>query len=185
MVSGKSHSAKNLKESLTLAKRFVSCRNWGGASRRDKFLKSRIEKTLVFQKTKSDIACWAWGNLILWRKLFLLKNLSMPKTVKGVEHLWFFSIHSVAKFQKIERTLWRLWKIFEKKWEFSLIVPRNMKGTFSDILTFVLLQNIKQIEWRTLGDIKKLSKKCLKAEKRGKISVPKSENLLLRNTCKK
>ena len=32
MVSDKSHSAENLEESLTLAKRFVSGKNWGGAS---------------------------------------------------------------------------------------------------------------------------------------------------------
>ena len=32
MVSGKPHSAENLEESLTLAKRFVSGKNLGGAS---------------------------------------------------------------------------------------------------------------------------------------------------------
>ena len=48
MVSGKSHSVENLQESLTLAKRFVPCKNWGGASVKTNLKKSRIEKTQVF-----------------------------------------------------------------------------------------------------------------------------------------
>ena len=51
MVSGKSHSAENLEESFTLAKRFVSGKNRGGASVKTNF-KSRIEKTQVFKKAK-------------------------------------------------------------------------------------------------------------------------------------
>ena len=44
MVFGKSHSVETL-ESLTLAKRFVSGKNLGGASVKTSFFKSRIEKT--------------------------------------------------------------------------------------------------------------------------------------------
>ena len=42
--------------------------------------KGSIEKTPVFKKN-SDIACWASENLILGQKLFILKFLTMPKTV--------------------------------------------------------------------------------------------------------
>ena len=75
----------------------------------------------------------------------------MPKTVKGGP-LRFFNIHSVAKFQKTEgRPFGVFRKICEKQKmrNFdSLIVPK--KGTLWDSLTFVLLQNIKQTERRTL-----------------------------------
>ena len=51
-------------------------------------------------------------------------------------------------------------------------------------LTFVQLQNIKKIERRTLwGHLKNFEKKSQKAKKSH--SAEKSENLLLRNTCKK
>ena len=64
------------------------------------------------------------------------------------------------------------------------------KGTLWDFLTFVLLQNIKKIERRTLwGHLKNFEKKSHKAEKSLKAekshSAEKSQNLLLRNTCKK
>ena len=48
MVSGKSHSAENLEESLTLAKCFVSGKNWGGASVKQIFLKESHRKTPIF-----------------------------------------------------------------------------------------------------------------------------------------
>ena len=64
------------------------------------------------------------------------------------------------------------------------------KGTLWDFLTFVLLQNIKKIEKRTLwGHLKNFEKKSHKAEKKShkaekSHSAEKSQNLLLRNTCK-
>ena len=74
----------------------------------------------------------------------------------------------------------------------SLIVPKILKkGTLWDFLTFVLLQNIKKIERRTLwGHLKKFEKKSHKAEKKShkaekSHSAEKSQNLLLRNTCEK
>ena len=67
----------------------------------------------------------------------------------------------------------------------SLIVPKILKkGPFGIFLTFVLLQNIKKIERRTLwGHLKNFEKKSHKAERSH--SAEKSQNLLLRNTCKK
>ena len=75
MVSDKSHSAENLEESLTLAKRSVSGKI---------FLKKSHRKNIgLLRQQKSDIACRAYENLILTRKIFLLKNVTMPETVKG------------------------------------------------------------------------------------------------------
>ena len=100
-VSGKSHSAENPEETFMLAKRFVSCKiEGGGASMRTNWKKSRIEKTPVLKKKQNtDIACWHQENN--FKTIFILKNLTMPKTVKG-DPLRFFNIHSVAKYQKIE-----------------------------------------------------------------------------------
>ena len=74
----------------------------------------------------------------------------------------------------------------------TLIVPKTLKkGTLMDFLTFVFLQNIKKIERRTLwGHLKNFEKKSHKAEKKShkaekSHSAEKSQNLLLRNTCKK
>ena len=55
----------------------------------------------------------------------------------------------------------------------SLRVPNNLKkGTFWDFLTFLLLQNMKQIEGRALWGHLKIFE-SLKAEKGGEVSVPK------------
>ena len=109
-VSGKSHSAENLEQCFMLAKRFVSSKNWGGFDE-NKLEKSRIEKTAVLKKQKSDIACWAWENLILRQKLFDLKNLTMPKTVKGGT-LRFFKHPFCCK---ISKNWSETWKILQKK----------------------------------------------------------------------
>ena len=108
----------------------------------NKLEKSSIEKTPVFkEKQNSDIACWASENLIVRQELFILKFLTMPKTVKGGP-LRFFSNHSVAKFQKKiegEPSKQKKMRIYN-----SLIVPKNLKErTLWDFLTFVLLQIIK------------------------------------------
>ena len=73
-----------------------------------------------------------------------------------------------------------------------LIVPKILKkGTLWDFLTFVLLQNIKKIERRTLwGHLKNFEKKVSQSRKKShkaekSHSAEKSQNLLLRNTCKK
>ena len=51
--------------------------------------------------------------------LFLLENLTMPKTVKG-GLLRFFNIHSVSKFQKTEGGLFEVFrKIFEQTKKFQ------------------------------------------------------------------
>ena len=77
--------------------------------------KSSLEKTSVFKRTNSDIACWASENLISRQKLFILKFLTMPKTVKGGP-LKFFNDHSVAKFQKkIEGEPIEFFENFRKK----------------------------------------------------------------------
>ena len=48
----------------------------------------------------------------------------------------------------------------------SLIVPKNLKKDPLGFLTFVLLQNIKKIERRTLwGHLKSFEKKSHKAKK--------------------
>ena len=67
----------------------------------------------------------------------------------------------------------------------SLKVPKKSeKRTVWDSLTFVLQQNIKKMERRTLwGHSKNFEKKSHKVEKSH--SAEKSENLLIRNTCKK
>ena len=98
---------------ITLAYR--KCKKIEGGFNENKLEKSSIEKTPDFFKKKqnSDKACWASENLILRRKLFLLKNLTMPKTVKGGP-LKVFNIHAVAKFQKIEG----------ESFNGSLIVPK-------------------------------------------------------------
>ena len=77
-------------------------------------------------------------------------------------------------------------KFLKKKFRIlnSLIVPKILKkGTLWDFLTFVLLQNIKKIERRTLWGHLKNFEKSHKVEKSH--SAEKSQNLLLRNTCKK
>ena len=56
MVSGKPHSAENLEESLTLAKRFVSGKNLGGASVKQIKKKSHRKNTGLLKQQKSDIA---------------------------------------------------------------------------------------------------------------------------------
>ena len=50
----------------------------------------------------------------------------------------------------------------------SLIVPKNLKETLLNFLTFVLLQNIKKMKGGPFGDIKKFSKISLKKLKRGR-----------------
>ena len=71
----------------------------------------------------------------------------------------------------------------------SLIVPKNLKETLWNFLTFVLLQNIEKMKEGPFGDIKKIfENKSQKAEKGGGGGVSycrKKENLLLRKTCKK
>ena len=82
----------------------------------------------------TDIACWAWKNLILRQKLFILKNLTMPKTVKGARWDLLKSI-LLQNF-----SLWRLWKI-------------SKKTTF--LHSFCC--KISKIEGRAFGDIRKFS----------------------------
>ena len=77
-VSGKSHSGENLEQSFMLAKSFVSGKNWGGFD----------EKKLEKKSHRQNVTCWVWENLISKQKLFILKNLTMPKTVKW--GLWDF-----------------------------------------------------------------------------------------------
>ena len=95
----------------------------------------------------------------------------------------------IKKFLKIRES-----KKFSRKIRIlnTLIVPKILKkGTLWDFLTFVLLQNMKKIERRTLwGHLKNFEKKSHKAEKKShkaekSHSAEKSQNLLLRNTCKK
>ena len=52
----KSHSAEILEESLTLAKRFVSSKNWGAASVKQILKKSHRKNTGLLKQQKSDIA---------------------------------------------------------------------------------------------------------------------------------
>ena len=59
-----------------------------------------------------------------------------------------------------------------------LIVPKNLKeGILWDFLTFVLLQNINKLKGGPFEDIRNFRKKVSQSRK--------SENLLLRNICKK
>ena len=124
-VSDKSHSAENLEQCFMLAKRFVSSKNWGFDE--NKLEKSRIEKTLVFKKKqKSDIACWAWENLILRQKLFDLKNLKMPKTVKGGHFEIFLTYNLLQNTKKNEaRNLWWHKKIAKKNHEAVITCTKN------------------------------------------------------------
>ena len=114
----------------------------------NKLEKSSIEKTPVSKKQNSDIACWASENLILRQKLFDLKNLTMPKTVKGGP-LRFFNNHSVAKFQKkIEGEPIGVSENFSKKKQKNKNFQQSHSAEKSErdplgFLTFVLLQNIK------------------------------------------
>ena len=88
-VSGKSHSAENLEESFTLAKRF----------------KSHRKRTCHLKK--SDITCWAWEKPNFETKIIPLEKSHNAENCKKGGPLGFLNIHSVAKFQKIEgRTLW-------------------------------------------------------------------------------
>ena len=79
-----------------------------------------------------------------------------------------------------------LQKIFEKNENFeqSQSAENSEKRDPLGFLTFVLLQNIKKLKGGLFEDILKISKKSLTKPK--SLIVPKkSENLLLRNTCKK
>ena len=78
----KSDSAENLDESFRVAKRFLFGKNWGGDFDEKKIEKVAYKKHRSLKK-KSDIACWAWENLILRQKVLLLINLTRPKIVKG------------------------------------------------------------------------------------------------------
>ena len=164
-VSGTSHSAENLEQCFMLAKRFVSGKNWGGFDE-NKLEKSRIEKTAVIKKKqKSDIACWAWENLILRQKLFDLKNLNAKNCKRGA--LWdFLNIHSVAKFRKIEARLEKFCKKKTKNENFqqSHSAEKSEWRTLWDFLTVVLLQNTKKMKGGIFSDIKKIAKKSPKAE---------------------
>ena len=106
--------------------------------------------------------------------------------------LRFFTIHSVATFQKSEGGLFGVFnkKIREKKTKKEKIQWQSHSAENSEkreplgFLTFVPLQNIKKIERRILwGHLKNFDKKFHKAEKSH--SAEKSENFLLLNTCKK
>ena len=113
-------------------------------------------------------------------KIIRLKNLTMPKTVKGGT-LRFFNIHSVAKFRKIGARLEKFSKKNKKMRIFnSLIVPKNLKeGTLWDFLTFVLLQNTKKMKGGIFGDMKKIAKShkaeitCTKNFSQGRDSNPR------------
>ena len=73
-----SHSAENPRQSSILAKRFVS------SKRRGDFDKNKLEKSrMVPKKPNSDTVCWFRENQILKQKIVILKNLTMPKNVKG------------------------------------------------------------------------------------------------------
>ena len=81
----------------------------------------------------------------------------------------FFNIHSVAKLQKkIEREpLGDFEKLSKKKRIFnSLIVPKNLKGTIWDFLTFVVAEYQKKLKRGPFGDIEKCSKKVSQSRKR-------------------
>ena len=63
-------------------------------------------------------------------------------------------------------------------------MPEIVKGTLWDFLTFVLLQNIK-LKGGPFGDIKHFFKKPQSRKGRKSHSAEKSQNILLRNPCKK
>ena len=83
----------------------------------------------------------------------------MPKSVKeGSLSLRFSSIQCLAKFQKkIEGGPFGDFEKFSKKMRIfnSLIVPKNLKETLWDLLTFVLLQNMKKMKEGPFGTLKK------------------------------
>ena len=99
----------------------------------------------------------------------------------------FFNIHSFAKLQKkLKGDPLKTLKNFRKNEFNSLTVPKNLReGTLWDFLILVLLQNIKKLKGGPFGDIKNFQKKSHKAERGESHSSEKSENLLLRDSCKK
>ena len=101
----------------------------------------------------------------------------MPKTVKGGALIFFKHPFCCKISKKVKGDTFESLKVFEKMINFkSLIVPENLeKREPLGFFNIRLLQNIKQIEGRTLfGDIKKISKKSHKAEKGGgSLIVPK------------
>ena len=156
----------------------------------NKLEKISIEKTPVFKKKQnSDIACWISEKLFLRQKLFILKFLAMPKTVKGGP-LTFFNIHSVAKFRKKNWEPIGVFEIFSKKQKMRIFKSHSAKKSERrDPLGFFNIRSVakyhNKLKGGPSGDIKKLSKKSHKAKKGGVSLCRKIENLLRRNSCKK
>ena len=129
-----------------LAKRFVSGKNWGGFD----------EKKLEKKSHRQNVTCWVWENLISKQKLFILKNLTMPKTVKW--GLWdFLTSILLQNFRKKLKgdPLETLKK--QKKWKFSnFIVPKNLeKGTLWEITSFIFQTNAhsRNYSWSGTRDL--------------------------------
>ena len=70
----------------------------------------------------------------------------------------------LQNFKKLKRDLKNFAKKQKKRIFNSLIVPKNLKGTLWDFLTFVLLQNTKKMKGGIFGDMKKNCEKSHKAE---------------------
>ena len=97
----------------------------------------------------------------------------MPKTVKGGSSR-FVNSHSVFENIKKLKGPFGDFEKFSKKMRISnsLMLPKNLKETLWDFSTFVLLQNIKKIEGRTLWVHERFREKSHKAEKGRQVSVP-------------
>ena len=85
-------------------------------------------------------------------------------------------VGAISKAQKAQKILLKKMEIFEKFFSSkkSRIVPKNVKGTLLDLLTYIPLQNIKKLEGGTLWGQKKFRKKSRTVPKKNSKGGPYS-----------
>ena len=91
------------------------------------------------------------------------KNLTVPKKTERRDLLGFFTIHSLAKHQKIEGM-----KIFYFRKKISQCRKKLKGGTLRNFPTSILSQNSKKLKGGPFGDKKISKKKSHSAEKNSK-----------------
>ena len=106
-----------------------------GGLRWKRIFKKSHKNTGLLKKRKSDIACWAWENL-------LLKNLTMPKTLRGA--LGFLTSILLQIFKKLKGDRLESFEKFSQKEQkmknflFSASLFLASRSRLVNCITFVL-----------------------------------------------
>ena len=78
-------------------------------------------------------------------------------------------VGAISKAQKAQNNFLEKHEIFEKiSFKKSHNAEKCKRGTLLDLLTYIPLQNIKNLEGEPFGDIKKFSKKVAQCRKKSK-----------------